>query len=227
MASDGITVFMADAQNGADYNKPYSDNQLSRQSCERLKKQISVENLITLDQRHSADITEVNAMNFTSVNGSAGDGLFSSGIELALGIMTADCFPVMLAGKKYIAALHCGWRGTVKGIIDNAAAMFAEHGDAPEYAYIGAGISKDAFCVRDDFIAEVKRYIDPEKYLSEKNRGRFFDLARLIKDRLKYHNVGIVESLGVCSYRDKRFHSYRRDGKDAGRSLSVIYRRGH
>jgi len=224
MPPAGITVFMTTAQNGVTFCKAGENDIRSEQSYIQLKKQFDIKNLITLHQRHSADIVNVGGESFATYNGASGDGLFTASDGLVLGVMTADCFPVMLAGKKCIAALHCGWRGTLKGIIANAANMFAEHGDAPEYAYIGAGISKEAFIVQDDFVSEAKKYITPEPYLFEEFGKRCFDLARLIKDQLEYHRVNSVECLNICTYGDRRFHSYRRDGENAGRMLSVIYR---
>lgn len=222
----GVTVFMTTAGDGATFNKYGADGGKVKESYDQLKKQFEIEDLVTLHQCHSADIVKVNRANFSALDGASGDGLFTADCNLALGVLTADCYPVMLAGKNHVAALHCGWRGTVKGIIAGAIKLFNAQGEQPEYAYIGAGISKDAFRVQNDFITDIKKYIDPEPYLSVKDDKYYFDLAQLIKDQLQYHGVGTVEHSGVCTSQDRRFHSYRRDGKDAGRMLTVIYRKG-
>ena len=219
-----ITVFMTTSQNGVMFSGGYAGMRRCGESYALLKRQFGIEDMITLQQHHSADILEVDRESYSSRTGALGDGLFTASKELALGILTADCYPVLLAGGDHIAALHCGWRGTVKGIIANAVKLFEANGDKPGYAYVGAGITKNAFCVQSDFIVEVERYIAPEPYLSEKRGEFYFDLAGLINDQLNYHCIDTVEYAGLCSYGDNRFHSYRRDGKEAGRMLSVICR---
>jgi purine-nucleoside/S-methyl-5'-thioadenosine phosphorylase / adenosine deaminase len=99
-----------------------------------------------------------------------GDGLVTDVSGLALGILTADCFPVLLVDtkKKAVGAFHAGWRGTVKRIVEKGVGiMRLEFGSRPEdiHAAIGPGIQKcsfevgeeveDAFHTQFDYAAEL------------------------------------------------------------------------
>jgi polyphenol oxidase len=85
----------------------------------------------------------------------AGDGLVTDLPRLALGILTADCFPVLLVDtkKKIVGAFHAGWRGTVKRIVEKGVGiMRLEFGSRPEdiHAAIGPGIQKCSFEVGEE-----------------------------------------------------------------------------
>lgn len=84
-----------------------------------------------------------------------GDGLITNLPEIALAIMTADCFPVLLADKKNraVAAVHAGWRGTVQRIAEKALGiMRSEFGTRPQdvLAAIGPGIQQCCYEVGDE-----------------------------------------------------------------------------
>ena len=89
----------------------------------------------------------------------AGDGLITNLPQLALGIRTADCFPVLLVDKRNraVGAFHAGWRGTVQRIVEKGVgALRREYGSRPEdiYAVIGPGIQKCCYEVGDDLRAQ-------------------------------------------------------------------------
>jgi YfiH family protein len=99
-----------------------------------------------------------------------GDGVVTDLSRVALGILTADCFPVLLVDikKKAVGAFHAGWRGTVKRIVEKGVGiMRLEFGSRPEdiHAAIGPGIQKcsfevgeeveDAFHTQFDYAAEL------------------------------------------------------------------------
>ena len=84
-----------------------------------------------------------------------GDGLVTDLRGIALGILTADCFPVLLVDtkKKAVGAFHAGWRGTVKRIVEKGVGiMRLEFGSRPEdiHAAIGPGIQKCSFEVGEE-----------------------------------------------------------------------------
>jgi YfiH family protein len=98
--------------------------------------------LITLRQVHSDLIHVVRSAKPGALTG---DGLVTNVAGLALGILTADCFPVLLvdAKNKAIGAFHCGWRPTVKRMVEKGLGIMRyEFGTRPEdvYAAIGPGI---------------------------------------------------------------------------------------
>jgi YfiH family protein len=128
--------------------------------------------LITLRQVHSDVIHVIRSRKAALRKQSplVGDGLVTDLPRLALGILTADCFPVLLVDtkKKAVGAFHAGWRGTVKRIVEKGVGiMRLEFGSRPEdiHAAIGPGIQKcslevgeeveDAFQTQFDYAAEL------------------------------------------------------------------------
>ena len=108
--------------------------------------------LITLRQVHSDLIHVVRSRKPERM---VGDGLVTDVRGVALGILTADCFPVLLVDtkKKAVGAFHAGWRGTVKRIVEKGVGiMRLEFGSRPEdiHAAIGPGIQNCSFEVGEE-----------------------------------------------------------------------------
>ncbi|HVG90254.1 MAG TPA: peptidoglycan editing factor PgeF [Alphaproteobacteria bacterium] len=108
--------------------------------------------LITVRQIHSDLIHVVRSRKPERM---AGDGLVTDLRGVALGILTADCFPVLLVDtkRKAVGAFHAGWRGTVKHIVEKGVGiMRLEFGSRPEdiHAAIGPGIQNCSFEVGEE-----------------------------------------------------------------------------
>lgn len=112
--------------------------------------------LVALRQIHSDVIHVVNSARPARL---VGDGLITNIPTVALGVMTADCFPVLLVDtrNKAIGAFHAGWRGTVQRIAEKGlGAMRREFGTRPEdvQAAIGPGIGKCCYAVGEEVRSE-------------------------------------------------------------------------
>ena len=155
------------------------------------------------------------------------DGAVSTDGGTVLGILTADCLPILLCSTESagIAALHCGWRSLAAGIVGNAVA----HLDAPPstlLAWLGPAISPPAFEVGPEVRAAFLAGVDDAAACFEPNeRGRWqADLFALARRYLAAAGIEAVYGGGVCTYADDgRFFSYRRDGT-TGRMASYIAR---
>jgi len=171
--------------------------------------------MATVRQIHSNQVLAV------AQPGSAGDAdaLITYMSGLALSIRTADCYPILLADARTrsIAAIHAGWRGTAGRIVaETIAKMRADFGSDPQdlYAAIGPGIGVCCYEVGE----EVARHFGLER------RGKI-DLAGI--NRLQLIESGVpasqIYSVGRCTRCEPEvFHSYRRDGDQAGRMVSFI-----
>ena len=161
------------------------------------------------------------------------DAIVTATPGLVLGIVTADCAPVLLADLDagVVAAAHAGWRGALEGVTDQAIAAMLTLGARAEriVAAIGPCIARASYEV-DDAFAERLRDEDPgnDLFLSEGPRGQpHFDLEAYVAARLAAAGVRRVEALGIDTYaREDRFFSYRRATHRAepsyGRQLSLI-----
>ena len=108
--------------------------------------------LVTTRQIHS-DI--INVVRSPQPGALVGDGLVTNVPEIALGILTADCFPVLIVDtkNKAVGAFHCGWRPTVKRMVEKGLGiMHYEYGTRPEdvYAAIGPGIQSCCYEVGEE-----------------------------------------------------------------------------
>ncbi|WP_311442962.1 polyphenol oxidase family protein [Ezakiella coagulans] len=150
------------------------------------------------------------------------DGFVTSSTPIM--IVTADCIPLLLKGKKKAALVHAGWRGVQKRIYFEAINKMNE--DKKDIkAYLLPSISKLSFQVGEDFIDEFKgRYGFRNFATKDKVEGKYlYDLKSFVKFELinfgiKPENIFIED---IDTYCDTRFHSYRREGKDYG--LNAIF----
>ena len=189
--------------------------------------------LVTAYQVHSARIAVVDAP-WPAGSRPRVDGLVSRTREVALGILTADCAPVLLADGRagVIGAAHAGWRGAKSGILAATVMAMLELGAHIQHisAAIGPCIRHDSYEVGPEFqsafVAEEPAAVN--LFQPSNREGHFrFDLARYVARKLTALGV---QSLSVLPYdtfaEPDRFFSYRRatlaGGGDYGRLLSVI-----
>jgi YfiH family protein len=161
------------------------------------------------------------------------DALVTDRPGLMLGVVTADCAPVLLADAEagVIGAAHAGWRGAMAGVTDQAIAAMISLGARIERiaAAVGPCIARASYEV-DHAFAERMLADDPDndRFLTEGPGGRpHFDLEAYVVARLAAAGVRRVEASGLDTYSlEDRFYSYRRSthrGEPTyGRLISII-----
>ena len=186
--------------------------------------------LLTLNQVHSADVLVVDEPFGCRPKA---DALVTATPGLALGVLTADCQPVLFAdaGAGVIGAAHAGWRGARDGVLEATVEAMVGLGARREeiVAVIGPTISQAAYEVGDEF---VESFIDEDRenarfFANGPNGRALFDLPAFGLMRLRAAGVGHAEWTRHCTYRDpERFFSFRRTTHageaDYGRLISVI-----
>ncbi len=151
------------------------------------------------------------------------DGLVSSEPGVALLVWTADCVPVVLVGRQFVAAVHVGWRGAARGIvpatIDRCQGLFQEAPDSYS-AYLGPAISGHRYPVGPEVIDALDgQRVAREVWLAN-NR---VDLRSFAAAQLELLGVARVAVVGGCTASDPRLASHRRDGAAAGRQWSLVH----
>ncbi len=173
-----------------------------------------------LEQIHSATVRE-------AVAGGAGtgDALITRRPALALAVFTADCVPILLAGRGRVAAVHAGWRGIALRIVPAALARLGVPG-AETTAWIGPAIGACCYEVGEE-VAERVVVASAEDIAQRRPAGRpHLDLAAASRAQLRAGGVAEIRSLERCTRCDAaHLWSYRRDGAAAGRNLALIWRR--
>lgn len=152
---------------------------------------------------------------------------------LALGVLTADCGPVLFAdpGAGVVGAAHAGWKGATGGILENTIETMERLGASRSAitASLGPTISQQNYEVGPEFVERLLA-LDPEnsRYLIQSPRPghALFDLPAYILDRIAAAGVK-ARWTGQCTYADPgRFFSFRRTTHrgepDYGRQISSI-----
>ena len=199
----------------------------------RAVKSLGVERLCTLYQIHSAKAVAVTAP--WEIEGSPqADALATNVPGIALGILTADCAPVLLADAeaRVIGAAHAGWKGALDGVTDSAIAAMEKLGAARGRiaAAIGPCIGKASYEVDKVFCAAfLKADSGNAAYFAASDRAEFyrFDLESYVAMRLESAGLKNIERLSADTYaRENDFYSFRRathrSEADYGRELSAI-----
>lgn len=188
--------------------------------------------LVTLHQAHSATALFATAPWPDGARPEA-DGIVTDRPGLALGILTADCTPILFADRAagVIGAAHAGWKGALAGIIEATVASMERHGGARGriVAAIGPVIARKSYEVDE---AVLRRFAEAEpanaRFFSPGRDGHHqFDLEAYVLARLAEAGITRAEALGLDTYADPdRFFSYRRathrGEPDYGRQLSLI-----
>lgn len=189
--------------------------------------------LVTLHQVHSADAIAVTAPYPDEARPHA-DALVTNRPGILLGVLTADCAPVLLADPAagVVGAAHAGWKGAISGITDAAITQMERLGADRRriVAAVGPCIARASYEVDDAFF---RRFIaaDPEneRFFSSGTRisHHQFDLEAYVASRLATAGIAHVELLGLDTYADEeRFYSFRRathrSEPDYGRQISLI-----
>jgi len=188
--------------------------------------------LVTLYQIHSPQVVEVTAPWLPDARPQA-DAMVTDRPGLALGIITADCTPVLLADQEagVVGAAHAGWKGAFGGVLDATVAAMVRLGAMPEriLAAVGPTIGRRSYEVDEGFFARfVERDEDYDLFFTDGRPGHYqFDLEGFVLARLAAAGVRRIEALGLDTYADpERFYSYRRAthrGEPTyGRQLSII-----
>ena len=194
------------------------------------KMKINQKRLLLMYQTHSNKVIIVNKKNKNSKKFNS-DALITKMKGVTLGVVTADCVPIILYDIKnqIIGCIHAGWKGASSGIIENTIKKFKKlNTNNKIFASVGPCIGKKSYEVDIDFY---KKFISKSKknvvYFAKKNKKKkLFDLRKYVNDKLIRVNVK-VNHVKHDTFKEKnRFFSYRRSQKlhekDYGRCISVI-----
>ncbi len=200
----------------------------------RMAEQMGVtpERFLNVWQIHSPDAVVVSGP-WNGTERPKADALVTRTEELAIGVTAADCGPVLFVdpGARVIGAAHAGWKGALTGVlestIDAMEKLGADRGGI--VAAIGPLIRQNSYEVGPEFVerfldadAEHARFFLP----SDRDGHSMFDLASFIRMRLENAGVLMIDDIGVDTYSDERFFSYRRsvhrNEPDYGRHVHAI-----
>tara|TARA_B100000686_G_scaffold256621_1_gene268401 strand:- start:196 stop:954 length:759 start_codon:yes stop_codon:yes gene_type:complete len=218
---------------GLNCGKGSKDNKATvKRNLKFVSKKINVklDNLKLMYQTHSNRVIVLNKNN-KKLKNFYSDAIITSIRGYALGVVTADCVPIILYDNKNqsIGCIHAGWKGAFSGIIEKTIKKFKKLNSKNKIlASIGPCIGQKSYEVDIDFY---KKFISKSKrnkiyFLKKNNMKKLFNLRKYVNDKLIRLNVK-VDHVNHDTFKEKRsFFSYRRSQKlqekDYGRCISVI-----
>ena len=182
-----------------------------------------------MNQTHSARVIEVKKNNYKKIMNS--DAIITKVKGIALGVVTADCVPVIIYDFKneIVGCIHAGWKGAFSGIIKNTVNKIKKINSKTKiFASIGPCIGAKNYEVDLIFY---KKFLNKSKknkrYFSHKNKNKkLFNLRKFVADKLLELKVKI-DHVNHDTFKEKtNFFSYRRSSKlnqnDYGRCISIV-----
>lgn len=219
-------VVFTTAKNNRSFDRHTEDG---IEALNTLKEEFNVKKVIYTRQIHS-DYTII--YEGIDINDEECDGIVSSVKDVAVGVFTADCVPIILINKEkgVFSAVHSGWKGTIKGIVKDALRkMEKDYGCDNKNTLAIIGPHNRVCCyevseeLKERFVYETK--IQEEKIF----KGRNLNLEEIIILDLK--NSGVEEnniySLPLCTYCEEniKLHSYRKSEGTYGRLFTFVIKK--
>ncbi|MUG80307.1 peptidoglycan editing factor PgeF [Bombella sp. ESL0380] len=232
----GVSVAPHDTLNGGLGTQDRLDNVQENRRRMAAVVGVELEQFAALRQVHGADVHVLRQVDevWSHTQGHealpAGDALVTDCPELALGVATADCAPVLLSSDdgRIVGAAHAGWRGAVGGVLEETVRQMRLLGAEGLRAVVGPCIGPVSYEVGEDMRrAVLERHPEGERFFSQAARAGHhqFDLPAFCLFRLAEEGVQ-AEWTGHDTLAEERFFSHRRatvhgDGR-TGRQIAVI-----
>lgn len=211
------------------FNKKEDDSNVIKNRkivCSKITE--SESELILINQIHSNKVLEIDQNN--KKDKIIGDGLITKEKGLFLGILTADCAPLVFLGEEYVAIIHVGWKGLLNEIIERTVNLLKKKGEKESglSCCIGPHLQCKSFQVREDFKDNLLKYNKNNSiFLKSKDGKEYFDFSKFILFKLNQYKLSSVFSIDLDTYSNPSlFFSHRyskqRGIESCGRQISVV-----
>lgn len=216
-----IFINFSTAFNDVDFKK---STVAGKENIERLKELFKLDEVLYLNQIHSDKIVDCTKNSIIPKGNVDGDALIINKENIGIGVFAADCTPVIVydKGKKVIAAIHSGWRGTFDEITKKTCEyMIDNYGCTDLKVIIGPHIRQCCYEVSIELAEKFKEKFG-EDVVSERN----LSLEKCIVKQLdNIVNIKNITSVNKCTYcdNDVKLHSFRKSGENSGRLFAFIF----
>ncbi len=189
-------------------------------------------NILLPHQSHSNKFVYINENQNVNKKKIYADALITNQKRLPIGILTADCVPILIYENKIkmIAAIHAGWKGAYKDIINKVINFMLKKGCKKKsiHAAIGPCICQKNYNVKKDFYRKfMKKSKKNRVFFKERNNIIYFNLPEYVKSQLKLSKISSIDHIKIDTFDKKNnFFSARRSLRlkddDYGRNISII-----
>ena len=212
----GVSTEKFGSLNCSPYSEDLAENIVANRK--RVSDTLECQQVISLKQVHSNKVCLVDdEWNVDAVR--EGDGLVTTKQNIAIGVLGADCAPVLFADIEngVVGAAHGGWKGAINGVTDGVVALMCQQGaDLTRIvASIGPAIQRESYEVSADFQKQVfeQSAIECNDCFSSglTDQTRWFDLPLYLEKKLQSVGLTKIHRMTEDTYSDeKQFFSYRR-----------------
>ncbi len=188
-------------------------------------------NIFLLHQIHGSKFVYIDQKYSSKLKPKA-DAVITNQKNIPIGVLTADCVPILICDEKknFVAAIHAGWKGAYKDIIDKVIKFMIKKGSDPRNitAAIGPAIAVKNYEVKKDLKKKfIKKDRTNNKFFKTKYKKLYFNLPKYVKSCLIKNKIKNIESINIDTYNiNNNFFSARRALKlnhdDYGRNISII-----
>lgn len=206
------------------------DSEGAQKARKKFAKELGInpEKIIRMGQVHSNTIHFVTEKDCGGVIDKT-DGLITESLHVFLGVITADCIPLLFYDpkQKRVAVVHAGWRGLLSEIMKGAVSVMVTKGTDPKDLVVGIGpcIGVCHYDIAKEHAEKLLgKFPDWKPFIASRDDKLFLDLAGVARYQLQ--SIGILESnieqANYCTFEQKDLYSYRREGEDFGEMMGVI-----
>lgn len=211
-------------------NYPAKTDLLSLDPYKKLKKLMNLDDLLFLNQTHSVQGVIISKKRQFEPFALQGDYLITDQKHIGIGVMTGDCLPIIFYDNLHnvAAIVHAGWKGSVAQVALRALADLKNHfGTKIEHIKIFFGPSAKSCCY--EVGSEFEKHLEPftfiDQVLHHEEKGIMFDLP--LCNKMQLEDAGVAKEsfrlqYNSCTICDPRYCSYRRDGDNRLRQMTII-----
>lgn len=169
------------------------------------------ERVVWMNQTHSANVQIIDDVADAVAVVDDCDGIITQEKNLLMVTKTADCVPVLLRNSKdaVIAALHCGWKGFFRGVLESFAERCQERGwNMKDFSgFLGPHLRVSHFEVQQDFIDQIPD--SKRSFLQELDGVMLYDMTQGVSETLRSFGINDLHDCEINTYTDPTYFSYR------------------
>jgi polyphenol oxidase len=211
------------------------DNSYQSSPFDELRTMLKLHNVVVLNQTHGVEGFFLDSSSEVAapliITQKEGDFLVTDKKKVGIGVLTADCLPIVIYDKKahVVAAVHAGWRGSVAGIIGKTIKGMIQKFDcsiATMSVYFGPCAKVCCYEIQKDFLSHLEKFSYADQVIQHRDDKLYFNLPLFNKIQLMQQGIkgeAIHEEYGECTVNNDSFNSYRRDGQRAGRQITLAF----
>lgn len=196
-------------------NQRNDSNDNVQENRHRVVQALGGSSWVGVDQKHTSHVAFIEKPLEESI---VADAIVTTTPGLVIGILTADCAPILLADRKkaIVAAIHAGWQGAFSGVIENTLTMMKEKGATDIVGAVGPCIHQASYEVGPEFHdhfykSKVSTYMAFSDIFKEGAGDKLqFNLPKMVHGILGFHDVEADCSHNNTYTDEVRFFSYRR-----------------